>query len=223
MRRVPRHGDFRSGARAAKLLPQVTGLWLLVVWFLLWGKVSPGLAASGIVVVLLVVWAFPLEPLPLDGRLRVLPALRQAVHFAWDLIRASVQVSWLSIRPGPTPTSAVIAVPMRTRSDLLLTLTAESVVLVPGSLVVEIDRAEPTLYIHVFGPRDAEDVERERRAVRELEARLIRAFGSPEDRERLAAESGDGHGVGAAEPRVGDAGAREPVAGEPHVGGEEDR
>ncbi|MCK9250548.1 MAG: Na+/H+ antiporter subunit E [Solirubrobacteraceae bacterium] len=192
MRRLE-HDTLRARSRGARLLPQITALWLLAVWFLLWGKVSPGLAASGIVVTFLVVRAFPLEPLPLDGRLSPLPALWLALHFGWDLVRASTQVSWLTIRPGAPPPSAVIAVRLRTRSDLLLTLTAECVVLVPGSLVVEIDRTETTLYIHVFGIHDTDEVERERRSVWALEARLIRAFGSPEDRALLdAAEAGDG-------------------------------
>ena len=68
--------------------------------------------------------------------------------------------------------------PLRVPSDLVLTLTGEAVSLVPGSLIVDTDQASTTLYIHVIGVSDRAAVERFRRSVYEVEARIVRAIGS---------------------------------------------
>lgn len=76
---------------------------------------------------------------------------------------------------------------LRVRSDLNLTLTAEALSLVPGSLIVEVDRDAGILYVHVLGVRDRAEVERFRDGVLELEARLIAAIGSAQE-QRLIRE-----------------------------------
>ena len=43
-----------------------------------------------------------------------------------DLVRSATLVAWQTIRPGGISNSAIIRVQMRTDSDLLLTITAES-------------------------------------------------------------------------------------------------
>ncbi|MDX8151977.1 Na+/H+ antiporter subunit E [Patulibacter brassicae] len=181
----------RRRVAGAWLLQPVTAVWLVVLWLLLWGRFSTGLALSGIVVALVVVRLFPLQPIPVEGRIRPLAALRLWARFAWDVVVASVQVAWLAVRAaggGDPPGMAVIAVPLRTRSELLLTAVAEILGLVPGSIVVEIDRTSGILYVHLIGVDDHAAVERERERARALEARVIRAFGSDEDRAALAAE-----------------------------------
>lgn len=70
-------------------------------------------------------------------------------------------------------------------TDLNLTLTAEALSLVPGSLILEADRGTGTLYVHVIGVRTLDEVERFRRGVRELEERIVAAVGSAEELRRL--------------------------------------
>ncbi|WP_320669096.1 Na+/H+ antiporter subunit E [Patulibacter defluvii] len=176
----------RRRVAGAWILQPVTAVWLVLLWLLLWGRVTPGLTLSGIVVAALVMLLFPLAPIAVDGRPRPLATLAFVVRFASDVLWASAQVAWLAVRPGPEPPTAVIGLRLRTRSDLLLTLVAEALGLVPGSLVVEVDRRERILYLHLIGVRDRAAVERERRRAWALEARMIRAIGSPEDRAALA-------------------------------------
>ena len=181
----------RRRVAGAWLLQPVTAVWLVVLWLLLWGRFSTGLALSGVVVALVVVRLFPLQPIPVEGRIRPLAALRLWARFSWDVVVASIQVARLAVRAaggGDPPGMAVIAVPLRTRSELLLTAVAEILGLVPGSIVVEIDRTSGILYVHLIGVDDLAAVERERERARALEARVIRAFGSDEDRAALAAE-----------------------------------
>jgi multicomponent Na+:H+ antiporter subunit E len=68
-------------------------------------------------------------------------------------------------------------VPLRGASDTLVTVVANSVGLIPGSITVEVDHDPPTLFVHVLHLRSVEEVRAE---IHELEVRAIRAFGAPE-------------------------------------------
>lgn len=202
-RRIRRRLARRRAAGSELLQPLAVG-WLVVLWLLLWGRVTPGLVVSGLVVATIAIALFPLPPLAIEGRVRPLAVVRFGGRFAWDVVRASVEVASLAIRRDQEAPTAVIGVPLVTRSDLMLTLVSEVLSLVPGSLVVEIDRHDAIVYLHLIGVRHRDDVERERRRARETEARMIRAFGAPADRAALAAAGG-----GAA--ASGGAGARRPA------------
>jgi multicomponent Na+:H+ antiporter subunit E len=151
---------------------------LVIVWMLLWGVFSWANLISGLVVSAVVLAVFPLPPVTFAGRPHPLGLLRFAWRFLTDLVVASVQLAVLAFRFGHHPRSAIIRVPLRVPSDLVLTLTGEAVSLVPGSLIVDTDQASTTLYIHVIAVPDREAVERFRHEVYEVEARIVRAIGS---------------------------------------------
>ena len=56
-----------------------------------------------------------------------------------------------------------------------MTMTAEALTLVPGSVVIELDAHRRTLYAHVLSAPDDASVEAFRSRVLQLEARIIRA------------------------------------------------
>lgn len=161
----------------------VTGL--VTVWVLLWGTFTWANVISGLAVAAVLLVVFPLPPVTFAGRIRPVPLARFLVRFLWDLVVASAQVAWLAVRFGHTPRGAIIAVRLRVNTDLNLTLTAEALSLVPGSLILEADRGTGTLYVHVIGVRTLDEVERFRRGVRELEERIVTAVGSAEELRRL--------------------------------------
>lgn len=161
---------------------------LTVVWLLLWGRVSPNLVLLGVVVSIVIAKAFPLPSLPGFAAVRPVPTLRLAARFALDLVVASVQVAGHALGSGPRTRSAVVAVELRTRSELLMTLTGEILSLVPGTLIVELRRSTGTLYLHVLGATGPEDVRRARTDVLALEARVLRAFGDDDAVRALEAE-----------------------------------
>lgn len=150
--------------------------WLALVWVLLWGRLSPGNVLNGLAVGALVSWLLPLPTVVLGARPHPLGLARLAAYFLKDLAVSSVQVAWLALRPGPAPRAAVVAVDLRSRSDLLVTLTAQLLCLVPGSLVIGTSRSR--LYVHVIGASDETAVEAFRRTVLLLEERVVAAFGS---------------------------------------------
>ena len=151
---------------------------LTVVWVLLWDEVSLFIVLTGLLVALLVGVVFPLPPIGLHGRFRPLQGLRLVARLLVDAFRASVDVVRLAFRFGTVPRSSIIRVPLRSRSDLYLTLTAEQVSLVPGTIVLEAHRSTSTLYLHVLGATDDATIAKAVRDTLNAEALALRAFGS---------------------------------------------
>ncbi|MEU6072944.1 Na+/H+ antiporter subunit E [Micromonospora sp. NPDC047074] len=170
-------------ARRRNRIVAATGL--TGVWMLLWGTLSWANLIGGLVLSVVLLAVFPLPPVTFAGRIRPVPLARFWLRFLWDLVVASAQIAWLAVRFGHPPLSAIIAVPLRVNTDLNLTLTAEALSLVPGSLILEADRATGTLYVHVIGVRSRDEVERFRQGVLDLEARIVAAIGSPDELRRV--------------------------------------
>ncbi|NES28380.1 Na+/H+ antiporter subunit E [Micromonospora terminaliae] len=162
--------------------------WLVAIWVLLWGDLSWGNLLAGLVIGAAVLLFFPLPPVTFGGRLRPGALLVLAVTFAGELVTASLHVAAVALRPGYVPRGAVIAVPLRVRTDLNLALTAEVVSLVPGTLILEVDRDRGVLYVHVLDVRGPEDLTASRERVLAVERRVVRAVGSPAEVRRLNPE-----------------------------------
>ncbi|MEU6854655.1 Na+/H+ antiporter subunit E [Actinacidiphila alni] len=166
-------------------------VWLIVVWVLLWGKVTAGNVLTGLAVGVVLCLAFPLPPLELELRLHPVGLARFAARFVADLTVAGLRTVAQILGPGPLP-CAVLAVPLRSRGDLMLTATAVAVSAVPGSAVVELQRSTSTLFVHVMSSRaDAASLEQARDEVRRLERLVVRAFGT---RAEIAELSSTDHG-----------------------------
>ena len=155
--------------------------WLVLVWILLWGTWSWANLLSGLLVALGVTALLPLPPVVGAARLRPLPLVHFVGHFVVDLVVSSAQVAWETVRPGRQRRGAIVTVQLRTDSDLLLTVVAEAVSLVPGSLVIDLDRDARTMALHLLSVRDLADVDRRKAAVLAMEDRVVRAFGSAGD------------------------------------------
>ncbi|SDY43255.1 multicomponent Na+:H+ antiporter subunit E [Modestobacter sp. DSM 44400] len=170
------------GRLATRLRHQLPLLaWLVLVWILLWGTWSWANLISGLTVALAVTALLPLPPVTGGARLRPLPLVRFVGHFLADLVVSSAQVAWETVRPDRNRRGAIVAVQLRTDSDLLLTVISETLTLVPGSLVIELDREQQTIALHLLSVRDRADVDRQKAAVLAIEDRVVRAFGSAAD------------------------------------------
>lgn len=162
--------------------------WLVAVWMMLWGQFSVLAALSGIVVAVFVTRVFRLPPVELSGRISLWHAFVFAVLFFGAVIAGSLQVAWVVLNPRREPGTAVIAVPLRTDDDLIMTHVGVTASLIPGSLVTEIDRRGRVMYLHVIGVHSLADVEAQREKVLTWEKRLVRAFGSREQYAELRRE-----------------------------------
>jgi multicomponent Na+:H+ antiporter subunit E len=173
------------GRSLLRQLPLLVGL--VVLWTFLWNQLTVLSLVSGVVVALLVTRVFFLPPVELSGRFNLGWAVVFLGRFLFDLVVASVEVAWKAVRPAGVRSNAIVAVQLHTRSDFIMTLVAEAVSLVPGSLVVEADRERSILYMHALAVEDADGVEEVRSSVLGFEKRIARALGSEDDLRRIAA------------------------------------
>lgn len=180
-------GDVGAVHRFRHQLPLL--LWLVLVWNLLWGTWSWANLLSGALVALGVTLLLPLPPVIGGATLRPVPLLRFLGHFLVDLVTSGAQVAWQTVRPRGIDRSAIITVRLRTDSDLLLTILSESLTLVPGSMVIDLDREHRTIALHILHVDSREDVERQRAAVLAEEERVVRAFGSSQEIADLGLEA----------------------------------
>jgi multicomponent Na+:H+ antiporter subunit E len=165
-------------------------VWLVFVWGALWQDFSPGNLLFGALIAVVVARLFYLPPVELGGRFNVLRAVPFAVVFLGKVVAASFQVLYLAVARGPKVTNAVVAVQLRSHSDLMVTATGHVISLIPGSLVVEVDRSTSTLYIHGLNVRNGEDIVSLRKEVRDTEAGLIRIMGTKDELASLQQEVG---------------------------------
>ena len=164
--------------------------WLMLVWVLLWGKVSAANIVGGLVIALLITVMMisnsvvvemitvllPLPAVPVEGRVHPLSLLRLIVVVAYQLVLSSVQVAWLAIKPGPPPTSAVLRAHMAIKSDLVLALAVNILTVIPGSMVLEVDQERRLLYVHVIDVGNEKAVARFYRQVEQMERLLMATF-----------------------------------------------
>ncbi|MCU1512410.1 MAG: Na+/H+ antiporter subunit [Arthrobacter sp.] len=163
-------------------------VWLVIVWGALWQDFSPGNLLFGALIAIVVARLFYLPPVELGGRFNLLRAVPFALTFLVKVVAASFQVLYLAVAKGPKVISAVVAVPLRSHSDLLVTATGHVLSLIPGSLVVEVDRSTSTLNIHGINVRNPADAARHPKEVRDTEAGLIRIMGTRDELSALKQE-----------------------------------
>ena len=173
------------GWRIWQQLPLIVAL--VVLWMLLWGSVTWMTLATGVVIAIVVTRLFYLPAVELSGRFNPLWFLVFLARFLVDLVAASFQVAFQALRPRPLTGNAVIAVDLVTRSDFIMTGVAITISLIPGSLVVEVDRQRSILYLHALNVADLEGADRLREKVLSIERQLVRALGSKDDVERTRA------------------------------------
>ncbi|GAB2451444.1 multicomponent Na+:H+ antiporter subunit E [Conyzicola lurida] len=160
---------------------------LVILWMLLWGNPSWLNLVTGLVLAVFVTRVFYLPPVDLTGRFHPWHFAVFVGNFSFQLVTASFQVAAQAFAPRPVKRNAVIGVQLYTRSDLIMTLTAIALSLIPGSLVLEADREKSILYLHVLNTPTTDAVENARSQVLRIERRIVLALGSRDDLERLPA------------------------------------
>lgn len=153
-------------------------IWLIALWMLLWGQFTVLAFLTGVAVAVVVTRVFRLPPVELSGRVNLWWGLVFGLEFVLSLVRGSLTVAWQVLDVRRQPGTAIIAVPLVTDDDLIMTHVGVTASLIPGSLIVDLDRDRRILYLHVIGVRDAAQVEAQRRSVQHWEERIVRAVGS---------------------------------------------
>ncbi|WP_216898680.1 Na+/H+ antiporter subunit E [Nocardia alni] len=154
-------------------------VWLAVVYTALWGEFSVGNMVAGLAIGVLIMVALPLPRVPISGRLHPLTLIELVVVSAYYALESSVQIAWFAIRRSGSPVSGVLRVRLAIRSPLVMVLCADLLNLIPGTMVLEIDRETRTVWVHVLDVGSDAAVERFYYTTRRLEQLLIRSFERP--------------------------------------------
>lgn len=152
------------------------GLWLTVVWVLLWGRLSTANVLGGIMAAALLLVVFPARPRggP-EHEVRPLWALWFLVFFLWKLVHANAVLAWEVITPQNRIREGIVAVSVDGCTPGLITVIANAISLTPGTLSLEVNPVREELYVHVLHLRDLESVRTDLLRFRDL---AVRAFGS---------------------------------------------
>ena len=173
--------------RKVRLEPRVIAsrcfmlLWLAFAWMLLWGSFDLATFAAGIIIALVVTTILPLPRVPVEGFLRPVSTAWLVIMVGFYLVRSSLVVAWLSVRPKAPPRSAVLRAPMRLKSDFTLALAVNTLNLMPGGIVVRVDPVARYVYVHVLDAGTDKAVESFRRQTAHVEQLYLNAFERPED------------------------------------------
>ncbi|MFE6777811.1 Na+/H+ antiporter subunit E [Streptomyces sp. NPDC057702] len=170
--------------RARRTLDLPLIAWLTLLWTLLWSGLTWGNVISGVVVAIVLCLVFPLPSVELDLWLRPVGMVRLACYLLYDMVWSTISVTWQIVRGRPGP-AAVIAVPLRCRTDLMIAATAVAVSSVPGGALVEVSGTTATLFLHVSHADDPRSLTRASRDVWRLETLVVRAFGTREEVARV--------------------------------------
>ena len=180
-----RQSPRRIAAQAWRQLPFF--VWLVALWMLLWGQFTVVAFLTGVAAAVVVTRVFRLPPVELSGRVNLWWGLVFVLEFLVALVRGSLTVAWQVFDFRRQPGAAVIAVPLRIDDDLIMTHTAVTASLIPGSLIIDADRDRRILYLHIIGVRSDQDVEHQRESILLWEERIVRAVGSHAQIGRVAA------------------------------------
>lgn len=160
-------------------------LGLTFTWAALWEDFSPGVLVAGVVFSAAILWFYRLPRVNFSDRFNLWYVLVFTARFLWQVVRSSISVARDAITKGPRIVNSVVAVPLRSHDDLIVTLTGHALALVPGSLVIDVDRPSSTLFLHCLNVEDAAGVEAFRDEALRTEAAIVRAIGTKADLELI--------------------------------------
>lgn len=158
--------------------------FILVVWLALWGEISVVNVLSGVAVVVIVAVLFRRDE-PSSHTLHPLGVIRLLAVFVWRLVSSSATVVLTVLAPSAERLrSGVVGVQLTHSSPLVAAIVSDAISLTPGTLTLDArypaDGGAPTLFIHVLGLTDPEEI---RTDVHGLEALVLSAV-SPSDDDR---------------------------------------
>ena len=152
-------------------------VWLTILWVVLWRELSAANVLSGLVIGTLAELARPWRALGQRSHtVRPLALLSFLGYFLFKLVESNIVLAREVVTPRNSIETGVIAVPLGAHSDLVVTIVANAISLTPGTLTLEVRRAETsTLYVHVL---HLHDVDAARADVARLTAKVNAAFPS---------------------------------------------
>jgi multicomponent K+:H+ antiporter subunit E len=140
-----------------RLLPHpLLTVSLAILWLLLVNRLSAGHVVLGA----LLGWLIPFATAPFwPEHIRIrhpLALMHYLGIFVIDIVRGSFLVAWLILRGPARLRPAFVRVPLVLRSDLAISLLANTISLTPGTVSAHLAADKRTLIVHTIDTSDAE-------------------------------------------------------------------
>lgn len=155
-------------------------LWTIFMWGMLMGEFTLGNAVAGALIGTFISFALPLPALPTEKvYFRPLKVANLLLIWAAELLKASVYLTWLSLRPQSPPQSAIIKVPMHVESEFVFVIATSMYNLQPGGTVTDIDLTKREWTVHLLDASSESKIDQEVATIKAFEQRLIDTFENP--------------------------------------------
>lgn len=174
---------------AAAIHTLVPLAWMVFVWCALWQDFGLANFAFGLILSAAALFIFRLPALYLSNRFNIFYAISFVLYLFWKNMVVSLQIFWFSLTYKKPLRNSIVAVQLRTTSDLLITAISHSMSIIPGSVVVEVDRPNSVLFFHVLDAKNEKDIEKFHAQVHKVETMILRAVGSKEEYEMIKKEA----------------------------------
>ncbi len=76
----------------------------------------------------------------------------------WSILKSSIEVAQIVVRPKLNIQPGIIAIPLDVRSDMGITLLANLITLTPGTVSLDMSTDRRTLYVHCIDIKDPDAV-----------------------------------------------------------------
>lgn len=120
-------------------------------------------------------------------------------YYAAELAKANATVGLDILTPGSRATPGFVELPLRSVTDLEITMLANLISLTPGTVTVAVREEPATLWVHGLYVRDPESFRAELHA---MEDRMLGAMRRPARARALATGRRDGASTGHPAPRA---------------------
>lgn len=127
---------------------------LVGTWCVLWESVSVANLLSGGLVAIIV--TAPGLGGALAGGVRLVPLMRLLLLIFVDLVRSTFAVSRKILSAGTDTSESIVSVTVAPDARRHLLLFTAAITLTPGTVVVDTDTEDGTLYVHLLHDIDAE-------------------------------------------------------------------
>ncbi len=132
-------------------------IFMFIIWMLLAGKANGHNIIAGLLVAGVITFImgnlFAANPHYFGHTTMYFWFLWYVPVFAWECLKANIDVSRRILSPSLPINPGIIKVRTTIKSDIGLTILANSITLTPGTLCVDIDIEKGFLYIHCIDVR----------------------------------------------------------------------
>ncbi len=150
-------------------------LLLAVVWILLQGEFSAGMAVFGLILGILIPWGTSIWWPDTPKGFRLGKMMPYCLLVIWDIVVANVQVAWVVLSvPNSKLKPAWIVIPLDIVQPEAITVLAGTITLTPGTVSADLSSEGHSLLVHVLHTDDPDAVRDEIKT--RYEARLKEIF-----------------------------------------------